>query len=130
MISLLGAAHALEKRWEEALAQVGLSAPKYGVMTYLVEAGEPLSLSQIAERMTCVRSNVTQLIDRLEAEGLVQRVEDPNDRRAVRAALTPLGVKQQAAGRVEVEKVQKEISKTLAGVDQRALIHALEAIKR
>src|SRR5258708_4804026 len=76
-----------------------------------------------------VRSNITQLMDRLEAEGLVQRLEDPADRRAVRAALTSLGVQRQAAGAQEVEKVQKEFAKMLSGIDQVALKRALEAIK-
>ncbi|TMG94648.1 MAG: MarR family transcriptional regulator, partial [Betaproteobacteria bacterium] len=74
-----------EKRLEDALEKVGLSNAKFGALTHLVEAGEPLSLSECAARMTCVRSNITQLIDRLEADGLVRRVDDPADRRGVRA---------------------------------------------
>jgi DNA-binding MarR family transcriptional regulator len=128
MFTLLGAARALERRWEDALAKVGLSGAKFSVLTYLAQSGEPLSLSECAERMTCVRSNITQLIDRLETDGLVQRQEDPSDRRTVRAALTPLGVKRQAAGALEAERVQKEFAKTLTGIDQSALRRALEAI--
>jgi DNA-binding MarR family transcriptional regulator len=129
MQSLLQAAHSLEKRWEDALGTVGLSGPKFGVLTHLARASEPLSLSEIAERMTCVRSNITQLMDRLEADGLVQRVEDRSDRRTVRAALTPLGVKRQAAGAQEVDKLQKEFARTLAGIDLSALLRTLEAIR-
>jgi len=129
MFSLLHAARSLEKRWEDALANVGLSGPKFGVLTHLAQAKEPLSLSECAERMTCVRSNITQLMDRLEADGLVQRVEDRSDRRTVRAALTALGVKRQAAGAQEVDKVQKDFAKSLSGIDQMALKRALEAIK-
>jgi DNA-binding MarR family transcriptional regulator len=129
MHSLLGAAHSVEKRYEDALGKVGLSGPKFAALTHLVQAGEPLSLSECAERMTCVRSNITQLMDRLEADGLVQRVEDPSDRRAVKAALTSLGVQRQAAGAHEVEKVQNEFARTLSGIDQAALRRGLEAIK-
>src|SRR5688500_13415512 len=89
MFSLLSAAHALEDRLESALAQTGLSMPKLSVLTHLVEAGEPQTLSSLAERLSCVRSNVTQLVDRLEADGLVRRVADPSDRRSIRAVLTP-----------------------------------------
>ena len=129
LFSLLHAARSLEKRWEDALGKAGLSGPKFGVLTHLVQAGAPLSLSECAEKMTCVRSNITQLMDRLEADGLVQRVEDPADRRTVMAALTSLGVERQAAGAQEVEKVQKEFAQTLSGIDQTALRRALEAIK-
>jgi DNA-binding MarR family transcriptional regulator len=129
MYSLLHAARAVEGRVEDALGKVGLSGPKFGVLTHLAQAGEPLSLSECAEKMTCVRSNITQLIDRLEADGLVQRREDPSDRRAVRAALTALGAKRQAAGALEVEKVEKEFARALAGIDRAGLRRALEAIQ-
>ena len=70
---LLDAARAVEARVERALAD------------------EALTLTQLAERHCCGRSNVTALIDRLEADGYVERSVDPADRRNVRAALTPKG---------------------------------------
>src|SRR5437879_6190831 len=127
MFSLLHAARAIEKRLDDALEKVGLSNAKFGALTTLVEAGEPLSLSGCAARMTCVRSNITQLIDRLEADGLVRRVADPADRRGVKAMLTPLGVERQAAGAKQVEQVQKEVARTLSGVDLTTLAKALSA---
>ena len=129
MFSLINTGHAVEQRLEEALTPVGLSLAKFGALTHLVEAGEPLSLSECATKMTCVRSNITQLVDRLEADGLVRRVEDPKDRRAVRAAVTPLGAKRQAAGAKEVARVQAELAKILKGMDHGALQRVLAAIK-
>lgn len=129
MFSLVNAGRAIEQRLEEGLARVGLSLAKFGALTHLMEAGEPLNLSECAKRMACVRSNITQLMDRLEADGLVRRVEDPQDRRAVRAAITPLGAKLQAAGATEVVKVQAELARSLKGVDNRALQRALSAIE-
>ena len=114
---------------EAALEEVGLSTAKFGALTHLVDAGEPLSLSECAARMTCVRSNITQLMDRLEADGLVRRVDDPADRRGVKALVTALGAERQAAGTKQMARVQKEFAKTLAGVDQGALARALAAIQ-
>lgn len=128
MFSLINTGHAVEQRLEEALARVGLSLAKFGALTHLMEAGEPLSLSECAKKMTCVRSNITQLVDRLEVDGLVRRLEDREDRRTVRAALTRLGIERQAAGAKEVAKVQAELFKTLQGVDEDALRRALGAI--
>ena len=88
---LLDAARAVEARAEGALAEVGLSLAKLGALRHLVLAAEPLSLSHLAERHCCGKSNVTQLIDRLEADGFVTRVPDPDDRRTIRAAVTPSG---------------------------------------
>lgn len=128
MFSLLHAAHAVEDRLEVALAEVGLSMPKFSALTHLVHAGEPLSLGECAKRMTCVRSNITQLVDRLEGDGLVRRVDDPADRRGVMAEVTPLGVERQAAGAKRVEQMQREFAKSLAGMDRAALARALAAI--
>ena len=88
---LMHAAHAVEAQLEAALEGAGMSLAKLSVLRHLVQAGAPLALSQLAERSSCVRSNMTQLIDRLEADGLVRRVADPHDRRSVRAVLTRAG---------------------------------------
>ena len=129
MYSFVRAAHVLETRLEEALEEVGLSLPKFGALSHLVKEGEPLSLSECATKMTCVRSNITQLVDRLEADGLVRRVEDPEDRRAVRAVVTPRGKERYAAGVRQVEKVQAEFAETLSGIDQGSLERVLSAIR-
>ena len=87
-----------------------------------------MSLSELAEKLSCVRSNITQLIDRLEADGLVRRVADPDDRRSIRAELTPLGREKQAAGADELAKVQQELSAQVAVSDLASLESALQSL--
>jgi len=96
-------------RFEAALEPVGLSLAKFGVLSKLVAAQEPLPLSTLAERSACVRSNITQLMDRLEAEKLVVRVDDPHDRRLVRAELTAEGRSRHAAGARALAEVEREL---------------------
>ena len=127
--SLIHAARSLEGHLEEALATVNLSGPKFAALSTLMAAGQPLSLSELADKLTCVRSNVTQLVDRLEADGLVKRTDDPADRRGVRAEVTPLGRERHAAGAKIVDEVHVELGKQLSAVDQIALKRALDAIK-
>ena len=88
---LMWALRVVEERFEAALEPLGLSLAKFGCLAKLVAAGEPLPLSTLAERCACVRSNITQLVDRLEADKLVVRADDPHDRRSVRAELTDGG---------------------------------------
>jgi DNA-binding MarR family transcriptional regulator len=129
MALLLQAARAIERRLDEALEGVELSIAKYSALKHLALAGEPLALSELAARQTCVRSNITQLVDRLEADGLVRRVEDPKDRRSVRATLTPLGRERQSAGAQRVLAVHRDLADRLAGTDCAALERALELLK-
>src|SRR5437763_10178888 len=91
LLDLLRAAWSVESFVESRLAAVGLSIPKLAALNRLVEAGDSLPLGQLAERLACVKSNVTQLVDRLEADGLVTRAPDPNDRRSRLAVITDAG---------------------------------------
>ncbi len=129
MLSLLAAAHAIEERLEQGLATVGLSPAKHAVLSQLAQAGEPLTLGELAARVSCVRSNMTQLVDRLEAEGLVRRVDDPDDRRIVRAAITALGGEREAAGADQVRQMQDQFALALPESDRAALERVLAALK-
>jgi DNA-binding MarR family transcriptional regulator len=125
MWSLLEAAGAVEGRIESALAGVALSGAKLAALTQLVEAGEPITLGELAAQCACVRSNITQLVDRLEGEKLVKRVADPRDRRSLRAAITPLGRERQAQGAKKVEAVRRQLAGALKAIDGEALQRAL-----
>lgn len=127
--SLLHAAHALEERLESALGKVGLSMPKYSVLSELVTAREALSLSELASRLSCVRSNMTQLVDRLEADGLVRRVDDPGDRRSVKASLTDEGKARQAAGAAEMSRLHEEFDSQVGPQERATLERLLTALK-
>ncbi len=111
LATLLHAAYAAEADVEAKLAGIGLSMAKLQALKALSAARESMPLSQLAERLACVKSNITQLVDRLEADGFVERQADPNDRRARLAALT-------APGRracMEGVKLQQEAERTLLG---------------
>ena len=129
MLALLGAARGLQERLEQALEDVGLSPAKYQALDALVRAGEPLALSELAGKLRCVRSNITQLADRLEADGLVQRVDDVSDRRAIRAVLTPLGEERQQAGARAIQALQDSLASRVDSADVAAFFRVLSAMK-
>jgi len=53
-------------------------------------------LTTLSTRLLLSKSTISRIIDQLEAMGWVKRVDDPNDRRAQRVILTPLGSEQRA----------------------------------
>ena len=126
--SLIHAAAAVNDRLEAALGEAGLSVAKHSALSRLAEAGEPLTLGELAERLSCVRSNITQLIDRLEADGLVKRVADPADRRSVRAELTPLGRAKQVEGSQLLDRAQREIGERISATELMGLESALGSL--
>lgn len=126
--ALIHAAREVEDQLDAALGVHGLSPAKYGVLQQLAAAG-PLTLTDLAGRLSCVRSNVTQLVDRLEADGLVRREDDPADRRTVRAVLTALGVQREAAGAVVVAEIQRDVAAKVPVTARAAFLRALSALK-
>jgi DNA-binding MarR family transcriptional regulator len=128
LVSVLGAAEALRERLEAALVGVGLSVSKFDALDQLIQAGEPLTLGSLAGRLQCVRSNVTQLVDRLEAEGLVKRGSCAEDRRAIRAKVTPLGLERYRAGLEAIRSVQQEVAQRLGPIQRSQLIELLSVL--
>src|SRR5947199_958205 len=114
LFAVLHASGVLESRTELKLAEVGLSLPKLAALHRLTDAGGSLPLGQLAERLACVKSNVTQLVDRLEADGLVVRAADPNDRRSRLAVLTEVGKTTYARGSQIQQQTEREIFATLS----------------
>src|SRR5712672_2043328 len=76
----------------EAVAELDLAAAQAKALHEL-DVEPPISMRELAERLKSDPSNVTGLIDRLEARGLVERRPDPNDRRIKGLALTSAGAR-------------------------------------
>ncbi|WP_406675023.1 MarR family transcriptional regulator [Nonomuraea sp. N2-4H] len=67
---------------------LGLTAAQ---ATALREMTGPMTMRELAERMSCEPSNATFIVDKLEKQGLIERRPHPTDRRAKHLVLTPEG---------------------------------------
>jgi DNA-binding MarR family transcriptional regulator len=77
------------RRWA-ILSELGLSMQQSMALTHL-EPGEALPMSSLAELLHCDNSNVTGIVDRLEAAGLAERRPGVGDRRVKAIVLTDKG---------------------------------------
>jgi DNA-binding MarR family transcriptional regulator len=76
----------------ELVAEHGLPLVSYEVLLYLdVAPGGALRMSDLAESVLLSRSGITRLVDRLVADGLVERARCPEDRRGQLAVITLAG---------------------------------------
>ena len=107
---LLRTAEKVERALEKALGEIGLSSGKLILLGGLVQAGGQLSLGELAAHRSCVKSNITKLVDRLEEDGLVRRRDDPADRRGVLAEITPEGRSRQAEGDRAARRIEDELT--------------------
>lgn len=77
----------------DALEPHGLTVTQYNVLRILRGAGASgLCRYEVGDRLVTPVPDVTRLLDRLERAGLVDRARDPEDRRQVKARITPAGL--------------------------------------
>ena len=88
---------------------IGLSMPQVGILMQLHYRSN-CGISDIGERFDITNAAASQLVDKLVQSGLIQREEDPNDRRAKRLSLTAKGK----------ELIQQGIEERYRWVDQLA----------
>src|SRR5439155_25594712 len=78
----------------EVLRDSNLSTTQYNVLRILRGAGgDGLACGEVADRMISRDPDMTRLLDRMEKRGLIARTRGKDDRRIVRARITPAGLK-------------------------------------
>ena len=126
---ILQSSDQLLARLEAALSQGGLSVAKYSTLSLLADAENArLPLSVLAEKLACARSNVTGLIDRLEAEGLVRRSSSPEDGRITYAEITDPGRARLAAAQPSYVAALHEALGGLSPAEQDDLVRLLQKL--
>ncbi|MEW2085016.1 MULTISPECIES: MarR family transcriptional regulator [unclassified Streptomyces] len=110
--------------YEQAAAEHSLTGAQARVLGLLTV--EPTPMRRIAQKLKCEPSNVTGIIDRLEARGLVERRPDPNDRRVKVAAPTE-------EGRVTARRLRESLNfarEPLAGLSDEERTVLRDLLKR
>ena len=67
--------------------------PPQAYLLQLLEPGKPMAMHGLAGALACDASNITGLVDKLEARGLIQRQPDRGDRRVKMIVVTAAGAK-------------------------------------
>jgi DNA-binding MarR family transcriptional regulator len=94
---------------------------------HLIEPGRPLPMRRLAETLSCDASNVTGLVDRLEARGLVVRRLSAQDRRVKELQLTPAGARLRTSLLRRMTAQSHPLAR-LTGQQQRTLVGILESL--
>lgn len=82
----------LAERWNAHAAMHGVSGAQVKVLLSL-RGDDAVPMSEVATRLDYDASNLTTLVERLRGRGLLERTEDPGDRRRKTLRLTPAGLK-------------------------------------
>lgn len=125
VVDLIGSVVArYHEEYEDAAAEHSLTGAQARLLSLL--SLEPLPMRRLAQQLKCEPSNVTGIVDRLEARGLVERRPDPTDRRVKLAAPTEEG-RQVARSLRESLRFARE---PLAGLSREERVSLRELLQR
>jgi len=69
----------------------GTTLPRFDLLAQLERHPEGLKMNELSRLLMVTGGNITAIVDQLEKEGLVERLDEPDDRRAFRIRLTRNG---------------------------------------
>ena len=113
------------------LLPFNLTRSQFGLLMLIGsdQKGDGQRLTTLSERLLISKSQVTRLVDHLEAAGLVQRIADPDDRRAQNVILTEAGLDQRQRVQKSYEKSLKQRFSGLDKEEQQQLKHLLSKVR-
>jgi DNA-binding MarR family transcriptional regulator len=116
--------HTMRERVHFAKA-TGLSMPQFGILMQL-HYRHNCGISDIGERFDITNAAASQLVDKLVQSGLIQREEDPHDRRAKLLNLTEKGRAFIHQGTEERYRWVDQLATRLTSAEQTKVAEALE----
>ena len=129
-LRLLRASRALEVELRERMRlEFGVTLPKFDVMSALDRKGSGMTMTELSRFLMVSNGNVTGIVDRLVADGLVVRVSHHSDRRAIFVKLTREGIEQFAVMAKAHEAWVNEILSDFSREDSEALAGLLDRLK-
>lgn len=98
------------RRFAEKLSPLGISVAQFDLLACLV-AAEPHNLKQsdLASRLLVTKGNISGMLSRMTDQGMVQRADDPHDRRSKRIRITEEGRALYQKGRLAQESLIDEL---------------------
>jgi len=121
--------HRSMRGWGHYAKSTGLSMPQFSVLMQLHHKGA-CGMSAISERFEVTPAAASQLVDKLVQSGLIQRVEDPNDRRAKLLNLTDKGRDLIRQGIEERYRWVEELAGKLTAEERAQISDALNIMTR
>lgn len=105
--------------------QFSMTLPRFDLMSHLRRKPEGVRMVELSRRLMVTNGNITGITDRLEAEGVVLRTVDPENRSAILITLTPKGIQLFDVAAEAHDKWLSEIFGALINKDKVVLLELL-----
>jgi MarR family 2-MHQ and catechol resistance regulon transcriptional repressor len=120
---------ALEAHAHQSIRSMGLGLSDFGVLEALLHKG-PLPVNAIGSKIRLTSGSISVAIDRLEKKRLVERQNDPEDRRARIVHLTPEGRKLIECAFAEHARAMQRATSGLSAPERRVALGLLKKLGR
>jgi DNA-binding MarR family transcriptional regulator len=129
-VRLLRAVRPIEAELRRRLDRAfGVTLPKFDVMAALARREAGMTMTEVSRFLMVSNGNVTGLVDRLVAEGLVMRIANEKDRRATFVRLTPMGLRLFAAMAEAHEQWVNEILAAFSDERSETMVGLLDTLR-
>jgi DNA-binding MarR family transcriptional regulator len=115
----------IQSEFGAALQKIGLSPANYEVLQTLAARPEGILSTELAGALHCTKANISQLVVRMEKNGLIQRTPSIEDKRSSLLQLTKLGRSQAEAANTACSTAEKRLLKDLGPAERKALLKVM-----
>ena len=117
----------VQRLWERNLATIGLTITEMRILRSLSNNG-PSPMTRFADQLYMTPASITGLVDRLEAEKLVERERDGEDRRVVNVRITQKGKENLEVGLKLYNHFMRRALKSLSKEEAAQLVDLLSKL--
>jgi DNA-binding MarR family transcriptional regulator len=121
---------ALNKCEDRVFAKYGLTSEQYSVLATMKSLEEPVRITDVARWLERSTNSVSMIIDRMVKAGLVKRIRDRNDRRAVRLVITAKSEAALKPATLAALEFIQEVTSPLSREEKRTFVNLHEMVKQ
>jgi MarR family transcriptional regulator for hemolysin len=117
------------KKWrgilDHRLGRLGMSEARWFCLLHLGRAEGPMPQVELAEAVGITPPSLVKLLDRLQEDGWVERLPEPQDRRAKRVGLTPQALDMVKRIENEAQQLRQELWEGISASDRQTFLRVL-----
>lgn len=119
----------IKRRGRDILADFDITPPQFNALLILRNEGK-LTIGELGEKMYLACSTATDLIDRMERNGLVERMRDSNDRRVIRLQVKDKGTEMHEAVMTARKRYLSSVLEKISVEETRIMIEGMKHLEQ
>lgn len=119
----------IKRRGRDILADFDITPPQFNALLILRNEGK-LTIGELGEKMYLACSTATDLIDRMERNGLVERLRDSSDRRVIRLQVKDKGTEMHEAVMSARKRYLSDVLEKISAEETKVMIQGMKHLEQ